>query len=180
MPKGKKIVFFNIYAKERFNEDKKYKTKISFTSEEEAEKYNYSIGSDEARENIALSNCSANSVQSATIEEKGGNYIITIVMKDQVNPQKTDTDGVSVMSTNILYADDLEEVLDGTSIIKNSAIDCSYSNYTIVAEVTKNGELVSVKHSSRLGMNADVAASFGKMTMIIDMNIYEEYSSFTY
>ncbi len=152
--------------------------KDMFVSEEEAEKYNYSIGSDEARENIALSNCSANSVQSATIEEKGGNYIITIVMKDHVNPQKTDTDGVSVMSTNIVYADDLEASLDNMAIIKN--VDCSYSNYTIVAEVTKNGELVSVKHSSRLGMNADAAESFGKMTMIIDMNIYEEYSSFTY
>ena len=147
-------------------------------TEEEAEKYNYSMGSDDARENIALSNCSANSVQSATIEEKGENYIITIVMKDQVNPQKTDTDGVSVMSTNIVYADDLEASLDNMAIIKN--VDCSYSNYTIVAEVTKNGELVSVKHSSRLGMNADVAESFGKMTMIIDMNIYEEYSSFIY
>ena len=73
---------------------------------------------------------------------------------------------------------DLETSLDNMAIIKN--VDCSYNNYTIVAEVTKNGELVSVKHSSRLGMNADVAASFGKMTMIIDMNIYEEYSSFTY
>ncbi len=151
-------------------------------SEEDAEEYYFSKGTQEANIFMPLGNCSPDSVKSATIKEKGGNYIITIVMKDQVNPQKTDTDGVNVMSNSIMYADDMESEFSQSmgSYMKNLNVDCRYEGYTIVAEVTKNGELVSINHSYMVYTEVTGIALSEKMDFTFGMEVCEEFSDFAY
>jgi hypothetical protein len=90
--------------------------------EESAEVKASEKGSDDAKNRMPMSNCTAAMVESATLETKGDNYLITIVMKEQVNPEKTDVDGIAVMSDNILYASDVIEIIETDIATKTNNI----------------------------------------------------------
>ena len=73
------------------------------TTEDEAKVQENAKGSDDAKNRMPISNCPASDVASATAEKlPDGNYKVTIVMKDQVNPSYADANGLALMSKEFL------------------------------------------------------------------------------
>ncbi len=135
-----------------------FMTKEADAKEEISEK-----NSEDAMNRFPASNCTMNTVQSVTAKASGSNYIITIVMKDQINPAKADTDGIRVMSKDILYMEDVEDTVKNDSTV--SAIvkelkkaEINYKAYTITAEMTKDGKFVSISHTCSADLVADIKA----------------------
>lgn len=121
------------------------------TSEEDAEVRTFEKGSGDAMNFMPISNCSADAVKIVTKTESGSNIVVTIVMQDQTNPSKTDTDGLNVMSKELLYMEDVYDAIDNksglSSIISNiDKAEINYKNYTIKATMTKDGKLISIEH----------------------------------
>ncbi len=80
------------------------------TTEDEAEVKVNEKGSDDAKNRMPISNCTAGAVKSATGEKlANGNYKIVIVLNEQTNPSYADTDGLSAMSREFL---DYKDVVD--------------------------------------------------------------------
>ncbi len=67
-------------------------------------------GSNDAKQRMPISSCSADVITDAYAVKKGNNYEVTILLKDQVNPKKTDKDGLTVMTNNILFVEDAPNV----------------------------------------------------------------------
>ena len=124
--------------------------------EDKAEESVSEKGSDAAKNRMCPANASIDMVESAACEEVNGNYIITIVMKTQKamfgQPFKG-IDGIPLMSTGILYPEDVRDTVQNNStvskVVKNIGTDSyiEYQNYTIVAEMTKDGQFISIDHS---------------------------------
>ena len=107
------------------------------------------------------SDCSKDYVKSATAKRDGNNYIITIVMKDQVNPSYDDLDGLARMSRGFIdYKDVVDAVeTDGyavSKIVKSTDSTITYKDYTIVATMNAKGQFVSIEHYYRADFEGDI------------------------
>ena len=142
-------------------------------------------GSDEAKSNMPLSNCTSNVIENATIEGNGENYIVTIVLKEQVNPTKADTDGLNVIATDIMYVSDIEDV-----VANEEVLDCVFENfdntelkykeYTIKAEITKDGKFVNITHTCEMDMHLESEANVGNTVGTGIITFDTEYTNFVY
>ena len=133
--------------------------------EEDAEEKVSAKGTDDAKNRMPASNCSEKTIESVTKTTKGNNYVITIVMKDQVNPAKADKDGLNVMSRDILYMEDVHDTVknDGTvsKLVKSlNKGEINFKAYTITAEMTKDGKFVNITHKCSAALIADATLAF--------------------
>ena len=117
-------------------------------------------GSEDAMRRFPASNCSQDKIKSVTKKEANGNYIITIVLKDENNLTKADTDGLNVMSRDILYIEDVKDTVKNDATVSKIVTDLkkaeiNYKEYTITAEMTKDGKFVNVTHYCEAELAAD-------------------------
>ena len=117
-------------------------------------------GSEDAMRRFPASNCSQDKIKSVTKKEANGNYIITIVLKDENNLTKADTDGLNVMSRDILYIEDVKDTVQNDAKVSKIVTDLkkaeiNYKEYTITAEMTKDGKFVNVTHYCEAELAAD-------------------------
>lgn len=156
------------------------------TSEADASVYSSAKGSSDAKNRMPISNCSADYIQSVTVVKSGENYKVTIVMRDQQNPKKSDTDGVRVMSKNILYMEDVEDTVKNDSTVaavikemKDGTID--YVGYTITAIMTADGKFVSIDHDCTSDFNVTInAVAVGVIYMSGNISFHTRYTDFVY
>lgn len=155
------------------------------TTEEDTEVKVFEKGSEESMKYMPLSNCSEEAVKSVTVKESGSNMVITIVMKDQLNPTKTDTDGLNVMSNDILYMEDVYDVIENDSAVssvikKVNRADVTYKGYTIKATMTKDGKLVSIEHYGPADIVAEMNTITGNIGFSGRINFNAKYYDFRY
>ncbi len=155
------------------------------TTEDDAEVRSFEKGSEEAMNYMPVSNCSEDAVKSVTKTTSGSNIVVTIVMKDQLNPAKTDTDGLNVMSKDILYMEDVYDVIDNdatvSTIINNlNRADVTYKGYTIKATMTKEGKLVSIEHYGPADLITEMNTITGAMGVSGTINFNAKYYDFKY
>lgn len=155
------------------------------TTEEDTEVKVFEKGSEESMKYMPLSNCSEEAVKSVTVKESGSNMLITIVMKDQLNPTKTDTDGLNVMSNDILYMEDVYDVIENDSAVssvikKVNRADVTYKGYTIKATMTKDGKLVSIEHYGPADIVAEMNTITGNIGFSGRINFNAKYYDFRY
>ncbi len=147
------------------------------TTEDEAEVKVNAKGSDDAKRRMPISNCSEGTVASC---KKEGN-VITIVMKDQVNPSYSDTDGIAVMSRDFLDYKDVEKTVveDPTvsKIVKSLEGQIEYKAYTITAEMTADGKFVSITHH---GIGYIQANLNGSINATGELEFNSKYTDFVY
>ena len=129
--------------------------------EDDAEVRDSVKGSDDAKRRMQISNCSKDAVRSVTAQKSGSNYIVTIVMKSQTNPSPNDTDGINVMSRDILYMEDVVYTVENDQVVKKiiSGIEngeIHYKDYTITAIMTPDGKFVEINHYCSTDFNADL------------------------
>ena len=147
------------------------------TTEDEAEVKDNAKGSEDAKNRLPVSNCTEGSVASC---KKEGNKI-TIVMKDQVNPSYSDTDGIGVMSKEFLDYKDVEKTVveDPTvsKIVKSLDGKIEYKAYTITAEMTADGKFVSITH---YGIGYITANLNGSINANGELEFNAKYTDFVY
>ena len=156
------------------------------TTEADAESMINEKGSEDAMLRMPASDCSREAVRSATAERlANGNYKIVIVMKDQVNPSYDDSDGLGVMSKDFLdYKDVLATVENDSTVatlVKNIDGTITYKGYTITAEMTADGKLVSITHYGVGATTANITATgAGIVSCVADISFSAKYTDFIY
>ena len=156
------------------------------TAEEDASVANSAKGSPEAMDRMPASNCTEQYVQSATATKDGDNFKVVIVMRTQQNPKKSDTDGLRVMSKDILYMEDVEDTIKNDSTVsavvkelKVGTID--YVDYTITAIMTPDGKFVSIDHDCIADLNATIdAVGVGVVYGSGQLGFHTRYTNFVY
>ena len=138
------------------------------TSEDKAEVKDNAKGSDDSKNRMPVSNCTMNSVQKVSSKEVNGNYVITIVMKDQINPTEQDTDGISLMSRDLLYMSAVTNEIQNNGAIKAivkelKTAELNYKAFTITAEMTKDGKFVSITHECHAELKAEAKLIVGSL-----------------
>lgn len=156
------------------------------TSEADASVATSDKGSPEAMDRMPASNCTEAYVQKAEAVKDGDNYKITIVMRTQQNPKKADTDGLRVMSKDILYMEDVEDTIKNDSTVsavvkelKVGTID--YVDYTITAVMTPDMQFVSIDHDCIADLNATIdAVGVGVVYGSGNLGFHTRYTNFVY
>lgn len=143
-------------------------------------------GSANAMDNMPPSDCSKACVKSAKAEKQSnGNYVITIVMADEVNPSATAKDGLARMSSSVLDVEEVKSTITSdqtlSTLVKKFDGTIKYCNYTITAEITKDGKLVSVTHKGVASVNAVIsAAGLEDLNLTTSIEFNENYTDFKY
>ena len=155
------------------------------TSEADASTDTSAKGSPEAMDRMPLSNCTEQYVQSATATKVGDNYKVVIVMRTQQNPKKADTDGLRVMSKDILYMEDVEETVRTDSTVKALVKELKvgtidYVDYTITAVMTPDLQFVSIDHDCIADLNATIDSSAGIIYGSGQLGFHTRYTNFVY
>lgn len=123
------------------------------TTESDAYEEAYSRGTNQARSNFPAWNLADNSnVRTSSCVKHGENYRITIVMDDEDTPTKSGS-VLAQVSDSIYYWEEVDEILSNNSVVTKvlneyDNVHIYYRNYTITADVTPDGEFISVVHSS--------------------------------
>ena len=132
------------------------------TTEADAEEKINEKGSDDAKNRMPAGDASASYIKSATAVKEGDNYVVTVVMNDQVNPSYDDTDGLVKMSREFLDIKDVVETVETDATVSKivSRVDgtINYKAYTITAKMNAKGEFIEIKHYGVGDINADVTA----------------------
>ena len=125
-------------------------------------------GSEDAMRRMPASNCSKKAIKSVNCVAKGSNYEITIVMNSETNPTKAATDGLNVMSRDLLYMEDVHDTVKNDPTVSKIVTslnkgEITYPDYTITAEMTKDGKFVNITHFCAANLVADAD---GKIAVI--------------
>ena len=148
------------------------------TTEDEAEVKENAKGSDDAKNRMPISNCTAGAVKSATAEKlANGNYKVVIVMNEEVNPSYAGTDGLAVMSREFLDYKDVEKEAANIAVVKSLEGEIKYVDYTITAEMTADGKFVSVTH---YGIGYIKANLNGSINANGELEFNAKYTDFKY
>ena len=155
------------------------------TQEADAEEKINAKGSDDAKNRMVPGNCSESYLESVTKTTKGNNYVITIIMKDQVNPSYNDADGLVRMSKEFLDIKDVQDTVknDATvsKVVKSVDGTITYKAYKITAEMTKDGKFVSITHYGVGDIKAHVnAAIVGELDASGALSFNARYYDFKY
>ena len=96
-------------------------------------------------------------VVSATLEETGGNYKITLVMADEDTPDRANPRHLEAMGS-VTYREEVEDALRSVPQMNEfSDIHLIYTGYTVTAEITPDGRLISLRH------HTDIEVTIGRL-----------------
>ena len=151
------------------------------TDESEAEVKVNAKGSDDAKSRMPSSDCDKKYIKSATAKKDGANYVVTIVLNEQVNPSYQDTDGLVKMSREFLAYADVQDTVknDATvsKIVKDLDGQIVYKDYTITAVMTADGKFVSITHH---GVGYIDATLNGSLHANGELEFNAKYTDFKY
>lgn len=116
-------------------------------------------GQDSSKSKMLGWNLTDNSkVVSASLNQNGGNYEITIKMADEDTPHKGGGSHLDQVGSVLLW-EDIETELNGISVLKEwqGNVHVIYTNYTITATITPDGKLVNMTHHTDVSIQIDHA-----------------------
>ena len=127
------------------------------------------------------SDCDKKYIKSATAKKDGANYVVTIVLNEQVNPSYQDADGLVKMSREFLAYADVQDTVknDATvsKIVKSLDGQIVYKDYTITAVMTADGKFVSITH---YGVGYIDATLNGSLHANGELEFNAKYTDFKY
>lgn len=157
-----------------------------FISEEDALPDNYKKGASGIKDILPLSNCSPEHIASLTCVKEGLGYRITIIMNPQTNPSKSDTDGLNVMSKDLIYMEDIKRDFTTAKASNNILREfkegsVTYNAYFIEAVMTWDHKLISITHYCDVDMYVSVNAMYtGDLNMYWSFSTNTVYQGFVY
>lgn len=133
-----------------------------FHGEDQVETQVAEKGTDSSKSKMLGWNLSDNSkVASATLNQNGGNYDITIVMVDEDTPHKGGGSHLDAVGSVLLW-EDIDAELQGVSILSDyQDIHVRYTNYTINATISPDGKISSIKH------HTDIKIDIGSAKILV-------------
>ena len=141
-------------------------------------------GSSDSKELLYSCSPAASCVKSATGVKKGNNYVVTVVLKDEYNPDSPNSYGIRYVSPNYFDYRGLVSALRSKGVIYQGSTQSLYKGFTVTAEITPEGKIVNMTHSCDqiyAKMNMSIDFRYGP---IIDYNAslgtYLTYSNFKY
>ncbi len=155
------------------------------TSEADAEVKVSEKGSDDAKNRMPACNATEATIASVTKKESGSNVIITIVMKDSLNPGLDDTDGVTAMSDDLLYIQYVTDTIESNSFV-NALVkeltkgDINYVAFTITATMTKDGKFVEIRHDGDAMIDAAAQTILGEVSGTGGIGFHAKFYDFKY
>ena len=157
------------------------------STEDDAKTETYSKGSNNARNAFPGWYLSDNSyVKSASCTRNGNNYRVVIVMQDEDTPTQASST-LAQVSGMIYYWEDVDNILSSYPVVTKVLSDYGdihmyYRNYTITADVTPDGELISIVHSADLEVYIGYATVVGMSLSDKNAHLWvtEEYYNFNY
>ncbi len=156
-------------------------------SEADAVETVYAKNSSEAKSNMPISNTANMYINLAKTKKSGSNYIVEIYLKDQTDPGKSDVQGLNLMSTDLIYRDDLSKQILNDETGKNTITkinrgNLNYRNYKIVATMTSAGKFVDIKHYTDVHVNANITSveDSANYDLTYKFNINAHYYNFKY
>ncbi len=104
-------------------------------------------------------------VVSASLNQNGGNYEITIKMADEDTPHKGGGSHLDAVGSVLLW-EDIETELNGIGQLKEwqGNVHVVYTNYTITATITPDGKLVNMTHHT----DVDIQINHAKIIISLD------------
>ncbi len=142
-------------------------------------------GTEDAKNRMPACNATEATIQSVTKQESGDNVIITIVMKDSYNPGLDDTDGVTVMSHDLLYIEYVTNEIENNSLVnflvkELTRGDITYKAFTITATMTKDGKFVEIVHDGDSYIDAAAQTTFGEVSGSGGIGFHAKFYDFKY
>ncbi len=147
------------------------------TTEEEAEVRTYAAK--DAKEKMPVSTFTDGDVKSATVETKGNNYVVTIIMNDEQSPAKGGATGVAAIAGyEILYMEDVKKEITNLGLdVSNESMN--YVAFKTVAEITKDGKFVSIRQECDGQLAASIKLGFTiNAKGVLQFNVH--YTDFKY
>lgn len=100
-------------------------------------------------------------VVSATLTEEGGVYHVTIVMADEDTPSRTAPKHLEAVGS-VMFPEEIESALSSVPQMNEFGdIRIIYTGYTVTADLTPEGKLVSLRH------HTDVEIRIGHMKIVV-------------
>ncbi len=155
------------------------------TSEADAEVKVSAKGSDDAKNRMPACNATEATIASVTKKDSGSNVVITIVMKDSLNPKLEDTDGVTAMSDDLLYIQYVTDTIESNSFV-NALVkeltkgDINYIAFTITATMTKDGKFVEIRHDGDGMIDAAAETILGTVSGTGGIGFHAHFYDFEY
>ncbi len=155
------------------------------TSEADAEVKVSAKGSDDAKNRMPACNATEATIASVTKKEEGSNIVITIVMKDSLNPGLEDTDGLTAMSDDLLYIKYVTDTIESNSFV-NALVkeltkgDINYVAFTITATMTKDGKFVEIRHDGDGMIDAAAQTILGEVSGTGGIAFHARFYDFEY
>ena len=156
-----------------------------FMTEESAAEDRATESVDDSKNWMPASNCKPSECKATAVKD-GDNYVVTIVMNDQINPAKSDTSGLRVMSKDILYMEDVVDTIQNddtvSAVVKELKVgEINYKAYTIKAVMTADGKLVSIDHDCIADLKATIdAVGIGVVMGSGQLGFHTRYTNFKY
>ncbi len=118
-----------------------------FKGEDQVETQVSAKGSDDAKKRMLGWNLTDNSkVVSASLNQNGGKYDITIVMADEDTPHKGGGSHLDQVGSVLLW-EDIDAELQNVKVLNSyENVHVKYTNYTINATISPDGKISSIKH----------------------------------
>ncbi len=142
-------------------------------------------GSTEAKSLLKSGGPAFSVVTSATGVKKGNNYVVTMVLKDEYNPDyNTYYMGINSVSYNYFAYKDLFAALKDEDVIYQGSASSLYKGFKVTAEITPDGRIVSATHScDQVYVKGDMSLDFRYGPILkynASMGTYLTYSDFKY
>ena len=137
-----------------------------FKGEDQVDLQTAAKGSDEAKSKMLGWKLADNSkVVSASLNQNGGNYDITIVMVDEDTPHKGGGSHLDQVGSVLLWEDIDSELQNISALSDYSDIHVKYTNYTINATISPDGKISAIKH------HTDIKIEIGQAKIIKIVNL---------
>ena len=155
------------------------------TEESAAEEKVNAKGSDDAKNRMPSGDISKSYVKSATATKDGSNFLVTIVIKDQVNPSYADKDGLVKVSKEFLDIKDVQDTVKNDEKVSKvvSKLDgtINYQAYTIKAKMNAKGQFIDITHYCVGDIKADLTAvGVGDLSASGALSFNAHYYDFKY
>ena len=155
------------------------------TEESAAEEKVNAKGSDDAKNRMPSGDISKSYVKSATATKDGSNFLVTIVIKYQVNPSYADKDGLVKVSKEFLDIKDVQDTVKNDEKVSKvvSKLDgtINYQAYTIKAKMNAKGQFIDITHYCVGDIKADLTAvGVGDLSASGALSFNAHYYDFKY
>ena len=155
------------------------------TEESAAEEKVNAKGSDDAKNRMPSGDISKSYIKSATATKDGSNFLVTIVIKDQVNPSYADKDGLVKVSKEFLDIKDVQDTVKNDATVSKvvSKLDgtITYQSYTIKAKMNAKGQFIDITHYCVGDIKADLTAvGVGDLSASGALSFNAHYYDFKY